>query len=114
MLNLGTCAYFGKWRISHLGYSLYRTDSSIRIGLFVYNFRKKIVLIMENVLILGVPIMIGDSNIMNILIAIIDSITESRETSGPGSGASSTSLHPSFLVSSSASTHSGSSVLVLS
>ena len=69
---------------------------------------------MENVLILGVPIMIGDSNIMNILIAIIDSITESRETSGPGSGASSTSLHPSFFVSSSASTHSGSSVLVLS
>ena len=37
---LGEIAYFGKWEISHLRYSLYRIDSSIRIGLFVYNFSK--------------------------------------------------------------------------
>ena len=40
VLILGKCAYFGKWRISHLRYSLYRIDSSIRIGLFVSNFPK--------------------------------------------------------------------------
>ena len=37
---LGKYAYFGKWRISHLRYSFYGIDSSIGIGLFVYNFRK--------------------------------------------------------------------------
>ena len=42
MLILGKCAYFGKWRISHHRYSLYRIDFSIRIGLFGYNLRKKI------------------------------------------------------------------------
>ena len=48
------CPYFGKWayfremclfekwKISHLRYSLYRIDSSIIIGIFVYDFRKKI------------------------------------------------------------------------
>ena len=45
VLIWGKCAYFGKSRISHFRYSLYgrlyRIDSSIRIGLFVYNFRKK-------------------------------------------------------------------------
>ena len=34
---LGKSAFFGKWRILHLRYRLYRIDSSIRIGLFVYN-----------------------------------------------------------------------------
>ena len=34
-------AYLGKWRISHLRYSLYRIDSRIRTALFVYYFRKK-------------------------------------------------------------------------
>ena len=34
---LGEIAYVGKWEISHLRYSLYGIDSSIRIGLFVYN-----------------------------------------------------------------------------
>ena len=28
------------WRISHIRYSLYRIDSSIKIRLFVYNFQK--------------------------------------------------------------------------
>ena len=36
------CARCEKWRISHLRYSLYSIDSSIRTGLFVYYFRKKI------------------------------------------------------------------------
>ena len=40
VLILGKCAYFGKLRISQLRYSLYRIDCSIRIVLFVYNFRK--------------------------------------------------------------------------
>ena len=40
MLIWGESAYFGKWRISHPRYSLYRIDPSIRIELFVYNFRK--------------------------------------------------------------------------
>ena len=35
-------AYSGNWRISFLRYSLYGVDSSIRTGLFVYYFRKKI------------------------------------------------------------------------
>ena len=39
--HLGKSVYFGKWRISHLRYSLYRKHSSIRIGLSVYNVRKK-------------------------------------------------------------------------
>ena len=37
LLTLGKSAYFGKWKISHLRYSLYRIDSSIIIELFVYN-----------------------------------------------------------------------------
>ena len=41
VLIWGKSAYFRKWRISNLRYSLYRIDSSIRIGLFVYNFPKK-------------------------------------------------------------------------
>ena len=41
VLIWGKSVYFGKWRISHLRYNLYRIDSSIIIGLFVYNFRKK-------------------------------------------------------------------------
>ena len=40
MLIWGKSAYFGIRRISHLSYSLYRIDSSIGIGIFVYNFRK--------------------------------------------------------------------------
>ena len=35
-------AYLGKWRISNLRYSLYRKNSSIKNGLFVFIFRKKI------------------------------------------------------------------------
>ena len=34
-------AYSEKWRIPHIRESLYRIDSSIRIELFVYNFRKQ-------------------------------------------------------------------------
>ena len=40
VLIWGKIAYFGKWEISHLRYSLYGIDSSIRIGLFLYNFPK--------------------------------------------------------------------------
>ena len=42
VLILGKGAYYGKYRILHLRYSLYLIESCIRIGLFVYNFRKKI------------------------------------------------------------------------
>ena len=42
VLILEKCAYFGKWSISHLRYSLYRIDSSIRIGLLFMIFEKKI------------------------------------------------------------------------
>ena len=35
-------AYFGKWRISYIRYSLlHHIEFSIRIGRFVYNFQKK-------------------------------------------------------------------------
>ena len=40
VLIWGKSAYFWKWRISHLRYGLYRLDSSIRIGIFLNNFRK--------------------------------------------------------------------------
>ena len=40
VLIWGRSAYFGKWRISHLRYSLNCIDSSIKIGLFVFNYRK--------------------------------------------------------------------------
>ena len=35
VLLFGTCAYFGKWRISHLTYSLYCIESSIRMDFWL-------------------------------------------------------------------------------
>ena len=40
VLILRKSAYLEKWRISHNRLSLYRIDSSIRTGFFVYYCRK--------------------------------------------------------------------------
>ena len=53
----GESAYFGKWRISHLRYSLYRIDSKAH-----FRYGKKGVLIMRKVLIMSVLITRGYSN----------------------------------------------------
>ena len=36
----GNCSYFGKWRIPLRSYSLCGIESSIKIGIFVYDFIK--------------------------------------------------------------------------
>ena len=75
VLIFGKCASFGRWRISHLRYSLYSIDSSIRIGLSLKSSssQTKHIFVMGNLLFMGVLVMrsvlfMGNVLIMGVLI----------------------------------------------
>ena len=89
VLILGKCASFGRWRISHLRYSLYSIDSSIRIGLSLKSSssQTKHIFVMGNLLFMGVLIMrsvliMGNMLIMGVLIMRTVLIMDVRIMSG--------------------------------